>query len=154
MLQEINKTNNPMTMPKGWKSPDRKKIEEELRQQRVGKDRAALAPDRLASLTGVDISVVRKVLQNMRQDGLVVNVGTPQIPKYRLKEAFDPEVKPTPQLFLRDAYKAEELRPYEGRPGAMDAFMLPSLKNGERIPYNGIRPQMVGALKDNSNNAR
>ena len=29
-------------------------------------------------------------------------------------------------------YQCPELRPYEGRPGAMDAFALPSLINGQR----------------------
>lgn len=30
------------------------------------------------------------------------------------------------------AYDGRELRPYEGRPSAMDAFKLPSLMNGHR----------------------
>lgn len=154
MLQEINKANNPMTMPKGWKSVERRTIEDELRRQRVGKELSSLAPDRLSALTGIDLAIVRKVLQNLRQDGLIVNTGTPQQPKYRLKEATDPEVKPTPYLYTRETYKGEELKPYEGRPGAMDAFTLPSIKDGARVPYKGIRPQLVGALKDNSNNAR
>ena len=31
-------------------------------------------------------------------------------------------------------YLGPELRPYEGRPGAMDAYDLPSLVNGVRVP--------------------
>ena len=31
-------------------------------------------------------------------------------------------------------YNGAELRPYEGRPGAMDAYQLPSVINGVRIP--------------------
>ena len=31
-------------------------------------------------------------------------------------------------------YLAPELRPYDGRPGAMDAFDLPSLVDGRRVP--------------------
>ena len=29
-------------------------------------------------------------------------------------------------LFARPTYKGEDLRPFEGRPGALDAFKLPS----------------------------
>lgn len=33
---------------------------------------------------------------------------------------------PTDNLWERDTYTAPELRPYDCRPGAMDAFKLPS----------------------------
>ena len=32
---------------------------------------------------------------------------------------------------VREAYQGHELRPYTGRPGAMDAHRLPSLINGQ-----------------------
>lgn len=32
-------------------------------------------------------------------------------------------------------YAAPELRPYTGRPGAMDAYSLPSLQGGRRVHY-------------------
>lgn len=32
-------------------------------------------------------------------------------------------------------YTAPELRPYQGRPGAMDAYSLPSLQGGRRVHY-------------------
>lgn len=35
-------------------------------------------------------------------------------------------------------YKGEELKDYEGRPGSMDAFKLPSIHNGKRIPATRI----------------
>ena len=46
--------------------------------------------------------------------------------------------KPTvvPALLLKAStakYTGEELRPFEGRPGAMDAFALPSLQAGKRV---------------------
>ena len=31
-------------------------------------------------------------------------------------------------------YNGAELRPYEGRPGAIDAYQLPSVVNGVRTP--------------------
>lgn len=31
-------------------------------------------------------------------------------------------------------YNGAELRPYQGRPGAMDAYQLPSVINGVRTP--------------------
>lgn len=34
-------------------------------------------------------------------------------------------------------YNGAELRPFEGRPGAMDAFSLPSLRFGERVYWRG-----------------
>lgn len=33
------------------------------------------------------------------------------------------------------SYDGRELRPYAGRPGAMDAYALPSLDNGRRTPH-------------------
>lgn len=45
-------------------------------------------------------------------------------------------------------YDGAELRAFTGRPGAMDAFSCPSLRNGKRIPYVGPRSQCVGDLKD------
>ena len=33
-----------------------------------------------------------------------------------------------------DDYTGAELKPYTGRPGAMDAYLLPSVINGVRIP--------------------
>ena len=37
----------------------------------------------------------------------------------------------------RDHYDGAELRPFAGRPGAMDAFELPSLRFGERVYRRG-----------------
>lgn len=36
---------------------------------------------------------------------------------------------------VRTLYDGAELRPYIGRPGAMDAFNLPSLQGGRRVHY-------------------
>lgn len=41
-------------------------------------------------------------------------------------------------------YNGAELRPFTGRPGAMDAYSLPSLKNGKQVPAGRIKPMLVG----------
>ncbi len=41
-------------------------------------------------------------------------------------------------------YTGAELRPFTGRPGAMDAYSLPSLKDGKQIPASRIKPMLVG----------
>ena len=45
----------------------------------------------------------------------------------------------------RTPYTGAELRPYEGRPGALDAFTLPSLVNGRRTPR--AVPALIQAAK-------
>ena len=40
-------------------------------------------------------------------------------------------------------YEAKELKPYDGRPGAMDAFKLPSVMNGVAIPR--VAPRIMSA---------
>jgi hypothetical protein len=44
----------------------------------------------------------------------------------------------------RDSYDGRELKPFEGRPGAMLAFSLPSLRDGVLVPHTGIKAQCVG----------
>lgn len=41
-------------------------------------------------------------------------------------------------------YDGAELKPFDGRPGAMDAFSLPSLVSGERVPRTAPRLLCVG----------
>lgn len=36
-------------------------------------------------------------------------------------------------MHTRGTYDGAELRPFDGRPGAMDAYHLPSLRNGRRV---------------------
>jgi hypothetical protein len=51
----------------------------------------------------------------------------------------------TAQLTTRGLYTGAELRPYEGRPGAMDAFALPS-RMGRRLHYRDGRVQELCAV--------
>lgn len=46
------------------------------------------------------------------------------------------------RLMSSDTYRGDELRPYQGRPGAMRAFELPS-RMGERLYYRCGRVEKV-----------
>ena len=45
--------------------------------------------------------------------------------------------RPLQEVMQRGSYQCPELRPYEGRPNAMDAYNLPSLINGRRVWRDG-----------------
>lgn len=45
-----------------------------------------------------------------------------------------PRPIPAPQPRRTDCYDGRELQPFSGRPGAMDAFALPSIHNGQSVP--------------------
>ncbi|MGB3068465.1 MAG: hypothetical protein WBC18_07955 [Ottowia sp.] len=51
-----------------------------------------------------------------------------------------PHIKPSGGLKKQPTYDGAELRPFTGRPGAMDAFALPSLRFGQRIYRRGYEP--------------
>jgi hypothetical protein len=129
----------------------RKTLQAELHRQRLGVyGRQGLTPARLAGLTGLEVALVRKTLQNMRHAGEAVNIGTPQQPRWRSPEVEDAS-RSSPRLAPLDKgnhYIGAELRPFAGRPGAMDAFNLPSLVNGERVPARRPTAQCVGVLLD------
>lgn len=47
---------------------------------------------------------------------------------------------------MTDDYLGPELRPYEGRPGAMDAYNLPSMHNGCEVPRKRPSLMCVGVV--------
>lgn len=51
-------------------------------------------------------------------------------------------------------YEGKELRPFEGRQGAMDAFDKPSLENGVEVKRKRPVAAMVGDIKDKTGHAR
>jgi len=114
-----------------------------------------MSPQQIASATGLELKLARVTLHNMHAAGQVVNAGTHNKPLWRLTTADD---------LVRDAqgpmhqhagtYDGAELRPYTGRPGAMDAYALPSLANGVRVPAKRPEAQCVGALADRRNPGR
>ena len=58
-----------------------------------------------------------------------------QVPRLRVSTGVPTIAGPrTAQLTTRGLYDGVELRPYDGRPGAMDAFALPS-RMGSRLHY-------------------
>ena len=50
--------------------------------------------------------------------------------------------QPSGRVFVSDVaglYDGRELQPYTGRPGAMDAYALPSIHNGQRVERLVVR---------------
>lgn len=87
----------------------------------------ALSPARLASLSGIDDKTVRRLLQNMRVDGLAVNEGARKAPLWRLR--VDNTAKVPARISNAQAngtYDGAELRPFDKRAGAMDFKQWPS----------------------------
>lgn len=141
----------PFTEARNNKSASRIAIEAILAEHTK---RGGITIPRISELTGFDPSTVRKTLSALRDGQQLTNLGTPKSPVYVLSIEQLP-VKAQPIRYVsRDTYDGAELRPFDGRPGAMTAYSLSSLVDGVRVPYNGIRPQLVGALKDNTNNGR
>jgi len=57
----------------------------------------------------------------------------------------------TPKTSPTGRYDGAELKPFTGRPGSMDAYGLPSLRNGVRTTYSGPKPILTGQLVDKQN---
>lgn len=138
-------------------SAPRMAIERELGRVRANGG-AGLTPQRLASMTGVELKTVRRILQALRTHHAAVNVGTERAPLWRLSDpGAHVQTPPTTRVTNSTSggpYEPTELRPFDGRPGAMDAFLLPSMVNGQRVPARRITAQCVGALPDRETLAR
>lgn len=105
-----------------------------------------LSPVAIANRTEppVDLPQVRRILQALRVDGYIVNVGTANAPRYRHRNAGKTPSTRSSEPRTSGRYDGSELKPFSGRPGAMDAFACPSLSGGKLTPYRGPRPQCVG----------
>lgn len=102
-------------------SPDRMAVEDCLRASS-----STLSSKKIATLTGVAGAQVTAILQRLRHEGTAVNAGTGTKPAWRLARAkVSPAAEPA-QRYPTGTYTAPELKPFTGRPGAMDAFALPS----------------------------
>lgn len=116
---------------------------------------ASLTPQRLASLTGANIKTVRRILQSLRIEGLAANTGTTAAPMWRLTEPgahIDADSRSRVKNSTTSGpYDPVELRPFDGRPGAMDAFLLPSVVNGKHVPARRITAQCVGTVVERAN---
>lgn len=95
-----------------------------------------LTPAEVAARSGLDIRETRRLLCNICKAGNAHNTS----PALRHSATYKwgpapvittPRANPLgPQR--RGTYDGRELQPFTSRPGAMDAFALPSLQGGER----------------------
>jgi hypothetical protein len=126
------------------KSPERRLIEQILRESTT-----PLSPPELARLSGLTQGMVRKCLTNIARRGVAHNT-TPNSrqamyligPAPVLEQQARNYRAPTP-LSETPNYDGSHLRPYEGRPGAMVAFTLPSLVNGKSVPR--VAPKLIAS---------
>lgn len=137
-------------------STARLKVERELGRVRAN-GTPGISPERLASTTGVPLKSVRRILQTLRMQHAAVNTGTTMAPLWRPSRPGD-HVRTQAELPINNStvsgdYIPVELRPFDGRPGAMDAFSLPSVVNGKPVPARRATAQCVGVLADKRNSA-
>ncbi len=113
-----------------------------------------LSADQVAAATGLPMADVRMHLSNLKLAGTVVNVGTTLDAQYQhtsaagtayaRSNASSTTAPAAPRTRMGSGtYSGAELQPYTGRPGAMDAYALPSLSNGQRVERRA--PIIMGA---------
>jgi hypothetical protein len=110
-----------------------------------------LSADQVAAATGLPMADVRMHLSNLKLAGTIANVGTAHDAQYQHTSAAGAWAAattgsaPTPPRTRMGSgtYTGAELQPYTGRPGAMDAYALPSLSDGQRVPRRA--PIIIGA---------
>ncbi|MDQ1260604.1 MAG: hypothetical protein QG643_2430 [Pseudomonadota bacterium] len=116
-----------MSRPKG---PGRLQVEEVLREN----GHTAFTPDAVAARTGLPLPEVRQHLSNATNRGTIHRPPGPG-------PGAQYQWGPPPVAIARDrrhttapgGYQGGDLRPFVARPGAMDAFTLPSLQGGRRV---------------------
>lgn len=130
-------------------SQDRAKIEQLLRETKYHMTTSAIA-----EMVGVDIGKAKMIIEGMNKstrrkslDGALDTKRLGNVYSYRILETKKEVLKPA-QNNLGKYYDGKELLPFQGRPGAMDAFSIPSLMNGVRVPYIGPRPQCSHRVPD------
>ncbi len=107
--------------------------------------------DQVATATGLPVADVRMHLSNLKLAGTIVNVGTAHDALYLHTSragawaAATTGTAPTaPRTRIGEGtYTGAELQPRCARPGAMDAYALPSLNNGQRVERRA--PMLIGA---------
>jgi hypothetical protein len=112
-----------------------------------------LTAEQIAGRIGVDPAVVRPHISNICACGRAHNTTAGQQPAMYAPGPA-PLKMPARTTERRhahpDHYDGAELRPYTGRPGAMDAFALPSLRGGVRMPHRppiGIGSSVEGKVR-------
>lgn len=121
------------------KSAERAAIEATL------KDAAApLTRDEVAQRTGIAARKVLITLGNLVHLAKVAHRLPPSAghPLTRWAWGARPEAGEKADEVPAGQYQGRELRAFSARPGAMDAFALPSMRNGQREPHRA--PVLMG----------
>lgn len=111
-----------------------------------------LSRDEIAQMCNVTKRQVISVLQAMRDystpggvlDSFQDPAGLGHLYRVMPAETKPNRIQPVRPGTTSGNYMGAELQPYSGRPGAMDAFELPSVVNGERVPRIAPRLLCVG----------
>lgn len=130
MLKTI-KESDPRITGEAWKTQDRKAVEAVLHGARVGE--GSLTPQRIASLSGVELSAVRVIIKSMVTARQIVNAGTAQQPKYRMRGEAATNYIPTK---ITNGNSRGSYQPHYPiwRPGATDHETLPS-RMGKKLIF-------------------
>lgn len=102
---------------------------------------AWLTIEEAASRAGFGVGEARQAIGKLRGDNLIHSDGH-RPPRYRAGASAAMLLAQERARAAQDAgpmrstgtYEGRELQPFTGRPGAMDAFRLPTLENGRRVP--------------------
>jgi len=130
MLNTI-KESDPRITGEAWKTQDRKAVEAVLHGARVGE--GSLTPQRIASLSGVELSAVRVIIKSMLTARQIVNAGTAQQPKYRMRGEAATNYIPTKITNGNSRGSYQQHYPI-WRPGATDHETLPS-RMGKKLIF-------------------
>lgn len=130
------------------KRPERTAIEQLLQRHRTPLDAGQIAH----YIACADVELVRACLGTLCQYKRAHRV-TP-LPGSRMNRYTwgpDPTLTELPahatqSRLPQEHYDGAELRPFAARPGAMDAALLPSLRNGTRVEHH--RPILMGGAPE------
>ena len=129
------------------KSPDRQTVETLLTETK-----RHLTVEEIAIMGSLVVDRVRAILDRLRHSTRSGSLaGMLDSKQFNCRFAYRIVPRNTVEIDIPvkagttfGTYDGAELRPYEGRPGAMDAFELPSVVNGERVPRTAPRLLCVG----------
>jgi hypothetical protein len=123
------------------KSHERTAVENVLRAARVPLD----APEIAARACVRNVERVRAALNNLSTENRIHRFDP--LPGGRLNRYAWGPAPATHTVTVRarpaGTYEGHELHPFAGRPGALEAFTVPSLQNGERVERR--RPVILGS---------
>lgn len=134
-------------LPVRPKSSERLAVEAVLRTATL---RNPISAKQVVARCGLTPAVVRTHISNSCSAGLAYNVAPgvfPALYAWGQPPAAAP-VHPRRVALMREEryYDGAELRPFTGRPGAMHAFDLPSVQNGQRVER--ARPCLISSQPD------